>query len=428
MFSSAKAEELPPVEYGTDPFNYNYGQIRGDDPYQKPAPVEYKQPYQPSPTPETAQPYQNQIQNTPQDPVAPQVAQQQVQSDSDNIDQLLLAKHKFALIVPLTGKGADVGKALRDAAKMAIAEKASPDYAIIPIDINGTGGAEAAAELAVTYKVEAILGPVFSDEVSKVAKVARANKLKVFSFSNNKQIAGNGVYVMGLIPSQQVERVLLYSANRGYTNYSAIVPNNTYGHSVSDMVRKFTGWIGGNLRDIGLYSAKTSTATAATVIADAYKNKGVKPSLSKDAIVIPEGGEKLRGIAGSIANSGIGCGRVRCLGVASWDDKKVISSSLLNGAWYAASPYEDVEDFLSRFQRKYNYMPDEIASLGYDAATLAVDLAPGFTKTDIETSSGYKGIKGIYRFTGEGINQRGYAIYEIKDGLAQVLDAAPNRF
>lgn len=437
------AEELPPVEYGTDPYNYDYGHLRGDDPYQKPQGFQEPartppppqvnggyQPYQQQYVQPAPAPYQNQIQNAPQDPAAvpPQAAQDKVSSDSENIDQLLKAKHKFGLIVPLTGKGADVGKALRDAAKMAILEKGSPDYAVIPIDVNGTGGAEAAAELAVTYKVEAILGPVFSDEVGKVAKVARANKLKVFSFSNNKQVAGGGVYILGMIPSQQVERVLLYSANHGVKNYGAIIPNNNYGHSVAEMTTRFAKWIGGDLREIGLYSAKTSTSTAAGVIADSYKKKGAKPSLSKDAIVIPEGGDKLRGIATSLANAGVGCGRVRCLGVASWDNKNIISAPQLNGAWYASSPYEDVEDFISRFKARYNYAPDEIASLGYDAATLAVDLAPYFNKSDVESSSGYKGIKGIYRFTGEGINQRGYAIYEIHNGTAEVLDGAPNRF
>lgn len=446
--ASVTAEELPPVEYGTNPYTYNYQRLQGQQgPYQNPNnvfdnsydPYSQQQPQayrQPAAQPVPSQNYQPQLQGSQMQNTVPPEAQQQLPSEPskaitqpnvEDIDQLLKVKHKFALIVPLSGKGADIGKALRDAARLAVAEKGSADYAIIPIDVN-EGGPAAAAEKAVSYGVEAILGPVFSDDVGKVAKVARKNKLKVFSFSNNKAIAGNGVYVFGLIPSQQVERMLIYAGNKGVKNYSAVVPNNIYGHQSSEMVRKFSGWIGAKLMDIGLYSAKTPTSTAAGVISDAYKNKGMKPKLSTDAVVIVEGGEKLKSVVNALSNAGVGCGRVRCLGVSSWDDKKVISNPALSGAWYAGSPYEDVEDFLLRFQQKYRYMPDEIASLGYDLATFAIDVAPAFSRSDIEKSSGFKGIKGIYRFTGEGVNQRGYAVYEIRNGLAQVIDTAPNRF
>ena len=443
--ASIMAEEaLPPVEYGTNPYTYDYKRLNQQQPtpYQNPNNTfdNRYNPYQQQPQmPVQTQPLPPQqplVEKQPLQDTVPQSAVQQLPTEPNkntmaapepDIKTLLKAKHKFALLVPLTGRGADIGKALRDAAKLALIEKGTPDYALIPIDINADGPA-AAAEQAVADGAEVILGPVFSDDVGKVAKVARKNKIKVFTFSNNKLVAGNGTYVFGLIPSQQVERVLLYSANHGVKNYSAVVPNNLYGQQSSEMVTRFAKWIGGKSMEVGLYSVKTPTSTAAGVISAAYKAKGMKPKLSTDAVVIVEGGDKLKSVVNSLANAGVGCGRVRCLGVASWDDKKIISSPALSGAWYASSPYEDVEDFLQRFQLKYRYTPDEIASLGYDAASLAVELSPGFTKASIENPGGFKGLKGIYRFTGEGINQRGYAIYEIRSGLAQVLDSAPNRF
>lgn len=446
--NSLAQDNLPPVEYGTNPYTYNYGQIKGDDPYQAVpsqnqgyVPQRYQQP------PQVQQQYNQPPQATTSTPlVQPEQAndaapvQQPAQvidpadpafskySEQDKLNLLLKAKHKFALIVPLTGENADIGKALRDAAMLAMNEKGSEDYALIPIDSNGAGGAETAAELAVTYGAEVILGPVFSDQVKKVAKVARRNKIKVLSFSNNKAIAGNGVYIFGLLPEQQVERMLLFANTKGIKNFSAIVPNNVFGHQVGDQVRKYAAWLGGKLMEVGLYSAKTPKSTAAKVVADSYTSKGIKPSLSKDGIIIPEGGEKLKSIAAALSKAGVGCGRIRCLGVASWDDRDIVSSGALNGAWYAASPYEDVEDFLIRFQKKYKYSPDEISALGYDAAALAIEVSPNFNRETLEKRSGYKGIKGIYRLTPEGINQRGYAVYEIHNGSAKVLDGSPGRF
>src|SRR3546814_3047771 len=74
-----------------------------------------------------------------------------------------------------------------------------------------------------------IVGPLFATSVSAVAPVAQPAGIPVVAFSNDRSVAGAGVWVFGLLPAQQVERVVGYSAARGLTRFGALVPANPFG-------------------------------------------------------------------------------------------------------------------------------------------------------------------------------------------------------
>ena len=57
-----------------------------------------------------------------------------------------------------------------------------------------------------------ILGPLFAHSVRAVADEARPNGVNVISFSNDVSVAGGGVYVMGLAPRSQIQRVVGYAS------------------------------------------------------------------------------------------------------------------------------------------------------------------------------------------------------------------------
>ena len=53
-----------------------------------------------------------------------------------------------------------------------------------------------------------LLGPVFAAHAKQVGPVASAAHVPVVSFTTDRSVAGPGVYVMGILPSLQVERVV----------------------------------------------------------------------------------------------------------------------------------------------------------------------------------------------------------------------------
>ena len=137
---------------------------------------------------------------------------------------------RIALLLPLTGRAAGVGVAMRNAAELALFEIADDEFALSIHDTGSTpDGAAAAAQKAISAGARLIIGPLFSTEVAAVAPIARPAGVSVIAFSNDRSVAGNGVWVFGLLPGQQVQRVALYAGSQGLTRFGALVPANAFG-------------------------------------------------------------------------------------------------------------------------------------------------------------------------------------------------------
>ncbi len=76
-------------------------------------------------------------------------------------------------------------------------------------------GAAAAADEAIREGAEIIVGPLTSGSTSAIAPVARKANVPVLTFSNDRRIAGNGVYLMSFLPEQEIDRIVAFAASKG---------------------------------------------------------------------------------------------------------------------------------------------------------------------------------------------------------------------
>jgi len=139
---------------------------------------------------------------------------------------------KVALILPISAAGHPglIGKNLKQAAELALFERDNPTLQLIIKDDKGTPeGAKAAAEEAVKAGAALILGPLFAKSVTAVAPVARQAGIPVITFSNDRQVAGNGVFLLSFQPGPDVERVVSYAASQGKRRFVALVPEDPFG-------------------------------------------------------------------------------------------------------------------------------------------------------------------------------------------------------
>ncbi len=119
------------------------------------------------------------------------------------------ARHRVALLVPLSGSNAGVGQSIANATMMALLDAQADTIRITNYDT--TPGAAAAAQKAIAEGAQLILGPLLSEDVRAVAPIARAARVPVISFSNDSGVAGGGTYLMGYTPAQSIERVVDYA-------------------------------------------------------------------------------------------------------------------------------------------------------------------------------------------------------------------------
>lgn len=375
-------------------------------------------------------------------------------------------KVRVALLLPLSGANAQLGQALLNSAELALFASQSETVELLPRDTEAAGGAQAAASSAIADGAELILGPIFSAQVSDVASIARARNVPVISFSNDVAVAGDGVFVFGFTPENQIDRVVSYARSRGAQRFAALVPDSVFGSRAADALQKSVTSFGGRVTRVARYTSTDNDALAPVVrrLADydqrraalranrqslaAKSDEASKAALRRlegvetagepdfDALLIPEGGARLRVIAPLLSFYDIDTRRVRTLGTFDWNDPLTETEPALSGGWYPAPPPDSHKQFEDDYQKTFAAPPPRIASLAFDATLLAAvlartDPAPGqrlFAYERLTQRNGFAGVDGIFRLRPDGAAERGLAVVEVRLRASHIVSPAPSTF
>ncbi|MGB3722712.1 MAG: penicillin-binding protein activator [Pacificimonas sp.] len=363
-------------------------------------------------------------------------------------------KNQVALLLPLTGANARVGRSLANAANMALLDLGGGDIELKAYD-TAANGVERAAERAVADGAKLFLGPLMSENAKAIRGFAAAKNIPVLSFSNDATAAGGGVYVLGYQVSQSVQRVVSYARGRGIDRFAALAPNGDYGRRASDAFLASVRQAGGRVTAMESYERQRSklpasvrrltdfearTARAAqggTVRADgtvAPVESRLGP-VSFQALLIADGGAIASEFLVSLDKFGAGPGRVRYLGTELWNaDSRVAGARGLKDSWFASVPDARFNQMASRYRQRFGGAPSRLSSLAYDAVLLAQgvsndwEVGGDFPRSRLADPDGFVGIDGIFRFGSDGVAQRGLEVQQVGNGTTRVIDAAPTSF
>jgi branched-chain amino acid transport system substrate-binding protein len=350
-------------------------------------------------------------------------------SDDQSVPNIPTGGSKDALLLPLsaTAETQKVANALKQAAELALIDARNPGITLITKDTGGTqAGARAAAEAALSEGAELILGPLLSAEVQAVSPIARAKGVNVIAFSSVSTVAGSGTYLLAFLPEEEVGSIVRYASSKGIRNIAALYPQTQYGQKVEQALARSASANGARVAAQQRYSRQ------ATGITTAVQSLAASMSVDKaDALFLPEGGEVLRALSTDLEQNGITPQSTKILGTGLWYDHATASIPIAKGGWYAGVSPELIGKFEGRYANNYGNKPPPIASLAYDAVSLAVSLKKangGFTEQAITNTVGFQGQNGLFRFRQNGLVERGLAILEITDNGPKVIAPAPTRF
>jgi len=330
--------------------------------------------------------------------------------------------HKVGLLLPLSGEHADLGKALQEAAELALFEAGDASVELMPQDT--AQGARAAAERALHEGAELLIGPVFAAEVREIKPLLAQHHVNLLCFSTDQSVAGQGVYVLGFLPDQQIERVTRFAGERGLKKIAALTPEGAYGQVVNQTLKRLSAK--GEIELLGItpytrgdiLEGNPGNDQILEAVED-YKARGLQ------ALLVPEGGENLYNIARILKSQG---GPI-LLGSGQWDSSETLQVFELMGSFFASPDPQEREHFEDRFRKAYGGVPPRIASLAYDATALAVALAPhGYAAPHLTFAQGFSGADGLFRLTSPGLNERGLAVVEVSPMGFQTLSPAPLSF
>lgn len=333
------------------------------------------------------------------------------------------ARHRVALLLPMSGENGKVGNSIANATMMAILDTNATDLRITTYDT--AGGARAAARRAVEDGNKLILGPLVGSNVTQVLAEARPANVPIITYSNDASVAAADVLVMGQVPAQSIVRTVGYARERGARNFASIVPFGDYGTQVADAFATAVRDAGGRIVANESYErGNTSIVGASRRIA---QNGGY------DTVLVADGSRLAALAANELRPRGQGTTQLLGTELLS-GEAGVTRTPSMRGMVFSAISDQRFKRFSESYNERFGEQPYRIATLGYDSVLLTLRVARDwktgrdFPTGQLRDSGGFLGLDGPFRFGRSGVIERAMEVREIRDGQVVIVDPAPTSF
>jgi len=343
---------------------------------------------------------------------------------------------KVAVLLPLSAEGntKKVAAAMKRAGELALFDFKNPELQLMAKDTLGTPeGAKAAAKQAVQEGAELIIGPLFAEAVQGAAPVARKAGVPVIAFSSNRKVAGDGVYLLSFLAGSEVRRIVSYAMTQGHRRFAALIPENAFGQLAQQAFETAVRDTGGQIVALQTYKPDANSMLKPVEQVAALAKKGSEQPPQFDALFMPGSSDTLPALAPLLPYFEVDTAAIQIIGSNGWDYNGIGREKPLRGAWFPAADPSGWQDFTKRYVETYGDPPPRLASLAYDAVSLAATLSDGsrgdrYTADRLTRDSGFSGVDGLFRLRDNGLSQRGLAILEVQRFGTNVVDPAPRTF
>lgn len=366
--------------------------------------------------------------------------------------------------------------------EMALFDLARDDLVLIIHDTQGTpAGAEAAVRAAIRDQADIIIGPLFADAVAAIGPIARQARIPVLALSNDRTVAQDGVWLLGVLPEQALEQMIIYATAHDLTRFAVLLPETPYGQRLKTQIGPLLDQYGGQLIELQTYPSTAEAMfepvqklahyayrksarqqeyarileEARQLVPDAGTDEALKKRITMlaphlamrlqelervetigeipyDAVIIPDGGLNLRNLAPLLPYFDIDPKLIKFIGSPLWLDESLTKEPPLRGAWFPTPHPQGWALLAKRYESRYGARPARLTSLAYDALSVVAAISlyePDALDRDLITSpAGFNGIDGLFRLTEDGLNERSFAIMEIGNNQFRTIRPAPRQF
>lgn len=326
---------------------------------------------------------------------------------------------RVGLLLPLSGSNRPLGEAMLNAAQLALFDQGDARVELLPRDTGGSPtGAMEATRAALAEGARAFAGPLTLNETAAAASLARAAGAPVMAFTSDSAQAGPGVWVLGLTPAEQAERVTGAALAAGARRFGLVAPADAFGRRLEEAMRGALATAGLPPPVTLLHAVRGDPAQAARQLAETAGPEGL------DAVLVGEQGAAARSAAAALAEA---LPRpARLLGTALWlGDAGLGQEPALVGAWFPAPDPAARQRFEARYATAFGDRPPRLAGLAYDAAALSLRAVRDGGGTP-PVGQALLGADGPIRLMADGQARRGLAILAVDpSGEPAVVEPAP---
>jgi len=298
-------------------------------------------------------------------------------------------KIKIGLLVPLTGKDAEIGQSIIKATKLAIIKINNPSIEIIPRDTksNPEITLRSAKELD-QLGVKIIIGPVFNknlvylDELKNITFLSLTNKI----ISNPKNIISAGINatsqlrtIQKFIELNKIKKTIFLTPDVNYKDeiikaisdskikifknyiYNA---NPTY---LTSQIEKITNYKirKQNLEDEISRLEKSDVDNKEQLI-EKLKKRDTLGDVKFDSLIIADFDESLKSVTTSLLYTDVSPKKKYFITLNQWFDESLLKEISSQPLFFPSVNKKNYEEFSLEYFQKFNQYPNQLSFLSFD--------------------------------------------------------------
>ena len=328
-----------------------------------------------------------------------------------------------AVLLPLTGEASAFGQGMQNAMFMALDDLGNNKVVLKFYDTKSSElGAKEAIKMASNDGAKLVLGPLMNKEVDAIADYALSENIPVVSFTTSPQVLQKGIYSIGLLNGEQIERTLSYMKLQNKNRLVLLVPDNNSGLNIVKSTLMSAQDKGISLVKVGFYNQNSIDFTS--LVNSLSENKDF------DTVLIADSGNRLKSLVSMFAYNDIMYPDVLFMGTSAWDNTNLSKETILYHGVYPMVSKSYGTYFTDKYKNTFGEHPKSIYSVAYDSVLLASVLSAGNYENleeGLTSKSGFIGVNGYFKILPTGQSRHSLDMYEItSEGPKVVLKGDKN--
>ncbi len=300
---------------------------------------------------------------------------------------------KIGVLAPFSGEFKDLGEAILYSVNIALHDIGDKSIKIFPKD-SGSNKEKIlkACEEFKSEGVNLIIGPIDSTFIKELSVF---EDLIFLSLSNIDSNFRNNVIMMGINLESQLTAIKKFIEKNKKKKTVILYPDNDYTKHVernlnlinfknkklfkysndpkklTNQIEKLTNY---KQRKINLESRikklENSELSSDLKELNMLKQKHTLGKVNFDSVVIVDFGNGLKSVLTSLAYTDVLDKNILIIAINQWFDSSILSESSIKNFYFPSVDLKNLENFNKKFYELYNYRPNEITILSYDAVGL----------------------------------------------------------
>ena len=359
---------------------------------------------------------------------------------------------KVGVMLPLSGEHSEIGNLILNAIEMAVfqTEENKLELHIKDTEAKSDKAKKVLSEL-IDEGVKVVIGPLFSKSLAAIQSEVASKNINIFALTNNINLRNKGIWIFGVDPQAQTEKVLRYALEKGSKNIAALLPQNAYGLLLFDTITSFTQANLMKIEKIEFYNfSLESQRKTAQKISEGFKDYKLYLDKIKeqdneeekvnevlfmekpfDSVFIAAAGQNLTVLSSQLQYNNVDPKIVQYLGISSWEDSSILNEPALEGGVFVTTSEMYQKKIKLIYKNSFNKEMPKIAMIAYDIVALLGslnNLGSNFNIYDLVNDEGYIGLRGLFRLKKNGVVERAFQLKKIKNKKFTILKKANSQF